>query len=103
LKGSQRDKKRAEFVKFLRALPFNEDLLKDTKFSEIRLAGQYLEVILVMEEEGEGGREGFRLHVEPQEADGQVHLHQINRQLYIFYFLLYSCVQRELCLTYRRS
>ncbi len=40
--GLSEDKKRAEFVKILRALPFNEDLLKDTKFSEIRLAGQYL-------------------------------------------------------------
>jgi hypothetical protein len=41
-----------------------------------------------MEEEGEGGREGFRLHVEPQEADGQVHLQQINRQLYNFTFFI---------------
>ncbi len=39
-----------------------------------------------MEEEGEGGREGFRLHVEPQEADGEVHLQQIHTQLYIFHF-----------------
>jgi len=35
--------------------------------------------ILVMEEERKGGREGFCLHVEPQEADGQVHLQYIHR------------------------
>ena len=45
-----------------------------------------------MEEEGEGGREGFRLHVEPQEADGQVHLQQIHSHAAVhFFFIVQLC------------